>query len=226
MNFYFVSIFPEIYKCWSEISLIQKAQQKGLVKFHFINIRDFCTDKHKQIDDQIYGWWAWMLIKAKPVIDAVEYIINQNSLQNFKIIYLAPSKNILNQKKLQAKYIKWENYILVSWRYEGIDVRFEQYMKDKYKNKFERLSIGKYILMGGELASMIFAESLIRLLPGVVKEKDSIKYESYSPEYNMKNIEYPQYTRPYEVYGYKVPKVLLSWNHKEIEKRREDNQIL
>jgi len=168
-----------------------------------------------------------MLLKAKPFIDTVEFVINKFKLKKkFKIIYLAPSKNILNQKKLVSKYIKYTDYILVSGRYEWIDYRFEQYFKDKYPRRFERLSIGKYILMGWELASMVFVESLIRLVPGAVKEKDSVYFESYSPGKNMKNIEYPQYTRPYEVYWYKVPDVLLSWNHSLIQKRRWDNEVL
>ena len=226
MNFYFVSIFPDIYKSWTEISLVDKAQKKWLIKFHFINPRDFCTDKHKQIDDEIYWGGPGMLLKAKPFIDAVEFVIKNYKLKKFKIIYLAPSKNILNQKKIISRYIKFENYILVSGRYEWIDFRFEQYLKDKYPRKFERLSIWKYILMWWELASMVFVESLIRFIPGVVKEKDSIQYESYSPLKKMRNIEYPQYTRPYEVYGYKVPDVLLSGNHALIKKWKKNNEIL
>ena len=226
MNFYIVSIFPEVYKWWKDVSLIGKAQERGLINFKFFNPRDFCEDKHKQIDDEIYWWWKGMLLKAKPFIDTVEYIIKNYNLKKFKIIYLSPSKNILNKKKIEQKYIKYDNYILVCGRYEGIDYRFEQYLKDKYPKRFERLSIWKYILMGWELASMVFIESLIRFVPWVIKEQDSILFESYSTKKNMKNIEYPQYTRPYDVYWYKVPDVLLSWNHKLIKKRREENEIL
>jgi len=225
MNFYIITIFPQIFDWRKSTSLIWKAQQKGLLNIQFINPRDFCQDKHKQIDDEIYWWWAWLLLKAKPFIDAVEYVISTYKLQDFKIIYLAPSKNILNQKDVVEKYSKIENYILVCWRYEWIDRRFEQYMMDKYKTKYQRLSIWKYVLMWWEVASMVFIEAVARFVPGVVKEKDSIKYESYSPQLGRENIEYPQYTRPRQVYWYQVPDVLLSWNHKEIENWRKNNLL-
>ena len=225
MNFYIITIFPQIFEWRKDNSLIWKAQQKWLVNIYFFNPRDFCEDKHKQIDDEIYWWGAGLLLKAKPFIDAVEYIIKKFDSfdKDFKIIYMAPSKNILTQKKIVEKYSSIENYILVCWRYEGIDYRFEQYMKDKYKDKFERLSIWEYVLMGGEVAGMVFIESVSRLVPWVVKEKDSIDNESYSEKLGWENIEYPQYTRPREVYGYEVPEVLLSWDHKKIEEWRKKN---
>lgn len=225
MNFFVVTIFPEIFNWRKDVSLIWKAQKKWFINIQFLNPRDFCEDKHKQIDDEIYWGWSWLLLKAKPFIDTVEFIIKKNKLDidNFRIIYLAPSKNILTQKKVLEKYSKIQNYILICWRYEGIDYRFDQYMKDKYWNKFERLSIWKYILMWGEVASMVFIETVSRLVPWVVKETDSVKFESYSENIWWDNIEYPQYTRPREVYWYKVPEILLSWNHKEIEKWKRDN---
>ena len=163
-----------------------------------------------------------MLIKAKPIIDSIEHTIKKNNLTNFKIFYLAPSKNILDQQKA-FNYSKLDNVIMLCWRYEWIDYRVEEYFKDKYWN-FERLSIGKYVLMGGEVAAMVFIEAVWRLIPWVIKD-ESFKNESYNPSKNMKNIEYPQYTMPQEVYGYKVPDVLLSWNHKKINERREKNEL-
>jgi len=227
MNFFIVTIFPQLFDWRKDSSLIWKAQKKWHINIQFLNPRDFCQNKHKQIDDEIYWWWTWLLLKAKPFIDTVEYIVEKFDLnnKNFKIIYLAPSKNILDQKKVTEKYSKIQNYILVCWRYEGIDYRFEQYMKDKYWNNFERLSIWKYVLMWGEVASMVFIETVSRLVSGVVKEKDSVQFESYSENLWWESIEYPQYTRPREVYWYKVPDVLLSWDHKKIEEWRKKNII-
>ena len=162
-----------------------------------------------------------MLFKAKPVIDSIEYTIKKNNLQIFKIIYLSPSKNILNQQKC-FQYSKLENIILLCWRYEWIDYRVEQYFQDKYRN-FEKLSIWQYVLMWWELPAMVFIETVWRLIPGVIKEKWSYEDESYSITQNMENIEYPQYTMPQEVYWYKVPDILLSGHHKKIEERRKAN---
>jgi len=222
MNIFIHTIFPEIFESFLDTSLIKKAQEKKILNIKLINIRDFCNHKQKQIDDKIYGGWAGMLIKAKPVIDSIENTIKTHNLKSFKIIYLAPSENILNQEKCFS-YSKCENIILLCGRYEWIDYRVEQYFTDKYWN-FERLSIWKYVLMGGEIPAMVFVEAVWRLVPGVIKEKDSYEKESYSPEKWMKNIEYPQYTVPKEIYWYKVPDVLLSGHHKKIEDWRENNE--
>jgi len=221
MNIFIHTIFPEIFNNFLSTSLIKKAQEKKILNIKIINIRDFCTDKYKQIDDKIYGWWPWMLFKAKPVIDSIEYTIKKNNLLIFKIIYLSPSKNILNQQKC-FQYSKLENIILLCWRYEWIDYRVEQYFQDKYRN-FEKLSIWQYVLMWWELPAMVFIETVWRLIPGVIKEKWSYEDESYSITQNMENIEYPQYTMPQEVYWYKVPDILLSGHHKKIEERRKAN---
>lgn len=221
MNIYVVSIFPEVFEWFLQTSLIQKAVKSKILKFKFINPRDFCTDKHKQIDDEIYGWWTWMLMKAKPIIDSVENIIKKIKW-TFKIIYLAPSEEFFTQKKA-FQYSKLDNIIYVCWRYEWIDSRFEFYMADKYKKDFEKISIWKYVLMWWEVASMVLIEASTRLITWVIKEQESFLNESYILEKNMKNIEYPQYTRPEEVYWMKVPETLLSWHHKNIEKWKQDN---
>jgi len=222
MNIYIHTIFPEIFESFLNTSLIKKAQEKWILNIKLVNIRDFCTHKQKQVDDKIYGWWVGMLIKAKPVIDSIENTIKENNLKDFKIIYLAPSENILDQQKC-FDYSKNENIILLAWRYEWIDIRVEQYFQDKYNN-FERLSIGKYVLLWWELPAMVFIESVWRLIPWVIKEEMSFKDESYNIEKNMENIEYPQYTRPEEVYGYKVPNILLSWHDAKIEQWRKENE--
>ena len=223
MNIFIHTIFPEIFESFLNTSLIKKAQEKWILNIKLVNIRDFCHHKQKQVDDKIYGWGAWMLIKAKPIIDSIENTIKENNLKNFRIIYLSPSKNILNQEKCFS-YSKEENIILLAWRYEWIDFRVEQYFQDKYW-KFERLSIWEYVLMWWELPSMVFIESVARLIPWVIKEKDSYIFESYSPEKWMKNIEHPNYTRPEEIYWYKVPEVLLSGHDAKIEEWKKNNEL-
>ncbi len=223
MNFHIVSIFPKIYESFLSTSILDKAIQNNLISVNFFNPRDYTKDKHQQIDDSIYWGWAGMLMKAKPVIDCVNDILSKIDHNKFKIIYLTPSNKIWNQKMIEKHTNKYKDIILVCWRYEWIDNRFWQCFKDKYPKNCEKISVWKYVLMWGELPSMIVIESISRLIPWVIKEKESITNESYSPAKSMKNIEYPQYTKPQNVYWYEVPSVLLSWNHKEIEQWREQN---
>lgn len=220
MNFYLISIFPEIFQSFISTSIIKKAIEWNQISFNFFNPRDYTNDKHKQIDDSIYWWWSWMLIKAKPVIDAVNKVLEQINWKDFLIIFLSPSETILNQKLLKNISINYNNIILVSWRYEWIDYRFEEYFINKFPNNFIKVSIWQYIMMWWEIPSMVLIESLTRLLPWVLSDSHSLVSESYSIWEEMSNLEYPQYTRPLDVYWYKVPDVLLSWNHKNIDNWR------
>lgn len=222
MNIYIYSIFPEIFESFLNTSLIKKAQESDKIKIQIVDIRDFSKNKHRQIDDKIYGWGAWMLIQAQPVIDAIENTIQTQNLKEFDIIFLSPSDKILDQE-ICFEYSKKKNIILLAWRYEWIDYRVQQYFQDKYA-KFEKISIGKYILMWWEIPAMVFMESVIRLLPGVISKSESYIDESYSPTKNMKNLEEPKYTMPKDIYGYKVPDILLSGHDANIQKRKEDNQ--
>jgi tRNA (guanine37-N1)-methyltransferase len=231
MKIFFISIFPEIFDSFLDASLIKKAQEKWILEFETINPRDFCKDKHKKIDDEIYGWWAGMLMIAQPMIDAVNYIIQKIKKENasssidegsFQIIFPTPSKDVRNQESAHS-FSKTENLIFVCGRYEWVDHRFVQYFQDKYPKNFHQISIGKFITLGGEIPTMTIVESIVRLVPWVIKEELSWQEESYSPSQNMENIEYPQYTRPQEVRWYSVPEVLLSWNHKEIEEWKKNN---
>ncbi len=226
MRFHIVSIFPEIYESFITTSLMSKAVENGLLSFSFSNPRSFCSDKHQQVDDEIYGGWAGMLMKAKPVIDAVEDIIAKNNLtkgEKWKIIYMSPSEKVFNQELAYGYAERLEDIVFVCGRYEGIDYRFEEYMNDTYGDHFEKVSLGQFVTLGWEVPSMVAIESIARLIPWVIKEEASHLIESYDPQKNMNNIEFPQYTRPEEVMGYKVPDVLLSGHHAEIEKWRKDN---
>lgn len=251
LHFHIVTIFPELFESRANIALFGKAQTKWLIQLHFINPREFTTDRHQTVDDKLYGWWEGLLMKAKPVIDAVNHaiekakrrkgkkakIINKdwesnisnsesvNENWSFKILYPSPSTTYFNQQMafdLSNEVISWicNNLIFVCGRYEGIDQRFEQYFIDRYPEQFLKISLGKYIVYGGETPSMIIMEAITRLLPWWTHKPPLT--ESYYPEVGEDTIENPHYTRPAEIYGYKIPEILVSGHHKNIEKWRDD----
>jgi len=232
MQIHIVTIFPDIFKSFIETSLIKKAQEKKILKFSFINPRTFAPGRHQQVDDTIYGWWAWLLMKADPAIKAVESIIKKlkktkipldkggKQKGGFAIILPSPSKEVFTQKVAHS-LSESENIIFVCTRYEGIDYRFEQYMKKKYGKQFQKISLWQYITLGGEVPAMIMIEAISRLIPWVIKEEASRQEESYNVQQNMNNLEYPQYTKPEEVLWMKVPKILLSGHHANIDTRRK-----
>ena len=228
MQIHIVSIFPDIFKSFIETSLIKKAQEKKIIKFTFTNPRTFCPDRHQTVDDTIYGWWAGLLMKAKPAIDAVESIIKKNRLSSwakskdisFKVILPSPAKTIFTQKTAHTLR-DTQHLIFICTRYEGIDYRFEQYMKKKYPKQFSKISLWHYITLGGEIPAMVMIEAITRLIPWVIKEEASRQDESYSVAQNMNNLEYPQYTKPDEVLWMKIPKILISGHHANIKARRE-----
>ena len=224
MHIHIVSLFPELFDSFFSTSLLKRAQEKPILKIDFCNPRQFCTDKHQQIDDEIYWWWAGMLIKAEPIIDAVESIINKNNLKDsdFKIIFPSPAKEIFTQKNAYT-FSKQEHLIFVCWRYEWIDYRRELYMKKNYPNQFEKISLGQFILLWWEVATMTMIESITRLIPWVIKESESWQNESYSLKENMQNLEEPNYTRPEIVKWFEVPDVLLNGNSEEIAQWRKNN---
>ena len=237
MNIHLVSIFPDIFKSFRETSLIKKAQEKKILSFTFTNPRIFCPGKHQQVDDTIYWWGAGLLMKAHPAIEAVEQIVKSLQVKSqkskkktwwlyrpstfdFRIILLSPSKQVFTQK-LAHSLSEEKNLIFVCTRYEGIDYRFEQYMKKKYPKQFQKISIGQYITLGGEIPAMVMIEAISRLIPGVIKEEASRQEESYSVKQEMNNLEYPQYTKPENVLWMKIPKILISGHHANIKTRRE-----
>lgn len=226
MKITYISIFPEIFKSFLATSLVAKAQEKKILSFECVNPRTFCKDKHKQVDDEIYGWWTGLLMKAQPLIDAVESVIKANKLskrcRRRKIIFLSPSKEIFCQKSAH-EFAKMKHIIFVCARYEGIDFRFDQYMIDSYPKHFAKISLWKFITLWWEVPAMTITESIIRLIPSVIKEEASWQDESYNIDMNMNNIEYPQYTRPETVEGYKVPEILLSGHTKKIDEWKWEN---
>lgn len=216
-----------MFQSFLSASLIDKAQKAGILEFHLVNPRDWTDDKHQQVDDVVYGWWAGMLIKAQPVIDAVENVVNlikkRDKKQTFKIVFPSPSRETFTQK-VAYWLSKVDNLIFVCGRYEGIDYRFEEYMIGKYGSDFCKTSLWKFVLLGWEVAVMAMVEAVCRLVPWVIKESQSWQDESYNIKQWMQNLEFPQYTRPEMVYDLSVPEVLLSWNKQEIQEWKKNNE--
>ncbi len=209
MRFDILTLFPEMFEPLKQ-SIIGRAIQKELLQVNLINIRDFSKDKHKKVDDTPYGGGAGMIMMPDIVYDAYNSIENK---ENAKVIYLSPQGKVLNQKKV-VELSKENHIILLCGHYEGIDQRVLDEIVD------EEISIGDYVLTGGELPAMVLIDSVSRYVKGVLKE-DSTKEESFT-----KNLlEYPQYTRPEVFKSKKVPEVLLSGHHENIRKWREKTSI-
>lgn len=223
MHIHYITIFPEIFENFLACSLVHKAIEKKLLHATCSNPRNFCTDKHQQIDDEIYGWWAGMLMKAQPIIDTIQSIITQIPSDQTKcIILLNPSKTLFNQK-IAHDLSEVDHLIFICGRYEGIDHRVSLRCQTMFPHEFMTISIGQVVTLWGEVPAMLMTESIIRLIPQVINDSASWQDESYRPEHEMTNIEYPQYTRPLEVAGYQVPDILLSGHHAEIDQWRKDN---
>ena len=229
MKITIITLFPELFDGFLHASKMDRAITDDFITVDFINPRDFCTDRHQQVDDEIYGGNTGLLIKAQPVIEAVESAIEQGSKiqqeeqkgSKFAVIYPSPSQTTFNQTHATSWGQEYDHLIFVCGRYEGIDYRFDLYMQDRYPEQFKRISLGQFVVFGGEAPSMVMIESIVRLLPGVITHFPH--EESYDVSPGLLNLEYPQYTRPQEVYGYTVPEVLLSGHHKNIQKWNVDN---
>ncbi len=210
ITFNILSIFPEIVECFVNYSLLKRAKEKNLVSFNFLNIRDFCKDKHKQVDDVPYGGGSGMILKPEPVINALSSLTDE---KKGKVILLSAKGIKFNQEL--ANKLKDEKYLtIICPRYEGIDERVKNWVDYE-------ISIGDYVIMGGEVGACVLIEAISRLIPGVVGKEESIKYESFQDIF----LEYPQYTRPFDFNGLKVPEILLSGHHRNIEKWRKDKSI-
>ena len=208
MKFDVLTLFPEMFDILNQ-SIIGKAIEKNLIDVHLINIRDFSKDKHKKVDDTPYGGGAGMVMKPDVVYDAYQSVKDEKA----KVIYMSPQGKTLNQKMVE-ELSKENHLIILCGHYEGIDQRVLDKIVD------EEISIGDYVLTGGEIPAMVLIDSVSRYVEGVLKE-DSIKEESFSNGL----LEYPQYTRPEVFEGMKVPEVLLSGHHENIEKWRKEKSL-
>lgn len=210
MRFDVLTLFPEMFISVRE-SIIGRAIKNNLIQLNVINIRDFSTDKHKHVDDTPYGGGAGMIINPTVVYDAYKSIENRESAH---VIYLSPKGKTLNQAKV-IELAKKEHLILLCGHYEGVDERVLNKIVD------EEISIGDYVLTGGELPAMCLIDSVSRYIPNVLNGA-SVREETFSN--NL--LEYPQYTRPLNFEGEKVPEVLISGNHQEIEKWRYNQSLI
>ncbi len=199
-----ISIFPKMFSAVLDESIIKRAQAKGKVKIYAHDLRDYTLDKHHKVDDRPFGGGSGMVIQVEPVFKAIQ-AIKKKIKGKAKVILMCPQGRRLDQayaKKLSG----CRNLILICGHYEGIDERVRQYLVD------EELSIGDYVLTGGELAAMVLVDSVVRLIPGVLGDKNSLNFESFKG--NL--LEYPQYSRPAKFKNWPVPEVLLSGDHAKI----------
>jgi len=209
MRIYLLSIYPKVFESIFDDGILKKAKKLGLAEFEFVNIRDFTTDKHRTVDDCVYGGGPGMLLKPEPIYKAMDSIKSKD--KNVFTVILTPEGNLFTQEKAK-EYSKKESIAFVCGRYEGFDERVKLLADEK-------VSIGKFIISRGELAASVIVDSIVRLLPGVLGNQESLKEESFEGDC----IEYPQYTRPAEFRGLKVPSVLISGNHAMIEKWRKEH---
>ena len=208
MKFDVLTLFPEMFDILKQ-SIIGRAQEKELIDINLVNIRDFSNDKHKKVDDTPYGGGAGMVMMP----DVVDRAYQSVKTEKAKVIYMSPQGKTLNQKKVED-LVKYEHLIILCGHYEGIDQRVLDKIVD------EEISIGDYVLTGGEIPAMVLIDSVSRYIEGVLKE-DSIKEESFSNGL----LEYPQYTRPEIFDGEKVPEILLSGHHEKINEWRRQKSL-
>ena len=204
-----LTLFPEMFSAL-KTSLIGKAQEKELVEINIIDFREFSTDKHKKVDDYPFGGGAGMLLKVQPLFDAVQSIKQPNS----KVVLLSPRGRVYNQE-IVKEYSKLSHLILVCGHYEGVDERFIELCVD------EELSVGDYVLTGGEIPAMAVVDSVCRYIDGVLHNSETTSEESFSEN----TLEYPQYTRPQEFMGLSVPDVLISGNHQKVKEWRKQKSL-
>lgn len=212
MIFDIMTLFPDLVKTVLGESVIGRAQKSGAIEVNCHNIRDFSKDKHRRVDDTPYGGGKGMLMMAPPIYDCYEHIITSKQQEpTRRVIYMSPSGTVFNQKKAE-ELSKYDNLIILCGHYEGVDRRIIDEIVD------EEISIGDFVLTGGEIPACIVVDAVARLVDGVLSDPECYEKESISSGM----LEYPQYTRPYEFHGVCVPDVLISGNHAKIDAWREE----
>lgn len=211
MKFAVMTLFPEMIEEIASHSILGRARREGLIEIEAVNIRDFSKDKHKHVDDYPYGGGAGMVMKAEPVYDCYKALNEPEA----RVIYLSPQGRVFDQK-IAEELSKEKTLVLLCGHYEGIDERVLEEIGA------EELSVGDFVLTGGELAAAVVIDSVSRLIPGVLGKEESFENESFSDGL----LEYPQYTRPEEFMGRRVPDVLLSGHHANIEKWRRKQSVM
>ena len=215
MRFHVVTIFPEMFDGLLDVGVLKRAINNRLIEVNLTDIRDFTTDKHRSVDDYQFGGGSGMLLKPDPLFKSVESIQQQQSLDiNVPVILMSPQGRTLSQKIVED-LSRFENLVLICGRYEGVDERVREHLVT------DEISIGDYVLSGGELAAMVLIETISRLIPGVLGSIESAEDDSFTSEL----LQNPQYTRPSLFRDWSVPEVLLSGDHKEIEKWRRQEAL-
>jgi tRNA (guanine37-N1)-methyltransferase len=210
-RFDIITIFPNIFDSYFGESILKRALSKKIIEIEIHNLRNYSNDKHHNVDDTPYGGGAGMVMQVEPIHNCVN-AIKKSSART--ILFSAKGKRYTQQDALRLS--KYDQLIMICGRYEGVDERVVENISD------EEISIGDFVLTGGEIPAMILVDSITRLLPEVLGNPDSLKEESFS-KFENSFLEYPHYTKPEEFNGWKVPDVLLSGNHKEIENWRKQN---
>jgi len=207
-----LTIFPRLFDSFLSETIIKRAQQKKKVAIHVYDFRVATTDRHHTVDDKPYGGGPGMILKVEPIVKTLEKVLKQVKIpkRQRRVILLSPQGKTLTQA-MAHKLATYKQLVFISGRYEGFDERVSEYVD-------EQISIGNYVLSGGEVPAMVVMDTVIRLLPGVLGNADSTKDESFS---SMDVVEYPQYTRPEVWRGKKVPPILLSGDHQKISRWRQ-----
>lgn len=219
MRFDIMTLFPDLCDYVLSESVIGRARKNGKIDIRLHNIRDYSKDKHRRVDDTPYGGGKGMLMMAPPIYDCYEAILNNQASEGAsepkrRVIYMSPAGTVLNQRKAE-ELAEYDNLIILCGHYEGVDRRIIDEIVD------EEISIGDYVLTGGEIPACILTDCVARLVDGVLSDPECYEKESISSGM----LEYPQYTRPYEFHGVKVPDVLISGHHANIDKWREEEAL-
>lgn len=215
MVFDIMTLFPDLVSTVLGESVIGRAQKKGAIEINCHNIRDFSKDKHRRVDDTPYGGGKGMLMMAPPIYDCYEYIrVRKNDGESVRTVFMSPSGAIFDQKKAE-ELSKYDNLIILCGHYEGVDQRVIDEIVD------EEISIGNFVLTGGEIPACIVVDAVARLVDGVLSDPECYEKESISSGM----LEYPQYTRPFEFHGVQVPEILISGNHAKIDKWRQEQAL-
>lgn len=211
MKFHILTLFPEMVEECLKTSVLGRAAQRGCVSFHAVNIRDYTLNRHKKVDDYTYGGGAGMLMQAQPVYDAWKSVQGEKPLRT---VYVTPQGSTFTQETARELAME-EELVFLCGHYEGVDERVLEEIVTDY------ISIGDYVLTGGELPAVVMIDAISRLIPGVLHNEESAQAESFQNGL----LEYPQYSRPPVWHGREVPQVLLSGNHKKIEEWRLEQSI-
>ncbi len=212
-----LTLFPDMFKGPFDESIIRRAQDKSLVEINIHNLRKWTTDKRGTVDDRPYGGGVGMVMMIEPIAEAIKELKAKSEERKAKVILLSPRGKVWKQE-LAREHSMLEHLILICGRYEGVDERVRNYID-------EEISIGDYVLTGGEIPAMVLVDSMVRLIPGVLEKPEATQLESFSRLKIGNLLEYPQYTHPEDFHGLKVPPILLSGNHAEIEKWRAEEAL-